>query len=102
MTLLLHAFDRVQNPWYLGGNISAGLPGGIEIAQNLLAKCWIGAHDGDKDKSGVSTAKLAIKKYQVEEVRGMLAPGRGKVRLDVRVLGVGEEMTLGAGSEKRE
>ena len=45
----------------------------------------------------MSTAKLAIKKYQVEEVRGMLATGRGKVGLDVRALGVGEEMVLGVG-----
>ena len=96
LTLLLHAFDRVQNPWYLGGNISMGMPGGLEIARNLLAKCWISAHDEDKDKSGVSVAKLAISKYTVADVKRLVEmEGRGaKVGLDVRILECGEEAFL--------
>ncbi|MCJ1239405.1 hypothetical protein MMC14_007401 [Varicellaria rhodocarpa] len=96
LTLLLHAFDRVQNPWYLGGNISMGMPGGLEIARNLLAKCWISAHDEDKEKSGFSVAKLCISKYSVADVTKLVELERrgGKVGLDVRVLDCGQEALL--------
>ena len=30
LTALLHSFDCVENPWWLGGNISAGSPGGTD------------------------------------------------------------------------
>ena len=36
-----------QNPWYMGGNIGSGLPGGSEIVQSLLAKAWNSADDGE-------------------------------------------------------
>ena len=96
LTLLLHAFDRVQNPWYLGGNISMGMPGGLEIARNLLAKCWISAHDEDKEKSGFSVAKLCISKYSVADVTKLVEMERRgeKVGLDVRVLDCGQEALL--------
>ncbi|MCJ1305702.1 hypothetical protein MMC08_008518 [Hypocenomyce scalaris] len=98
LTLLLHSFDRVQNPWYLGGNISAGLPGGLEIAQNLLAKCWIGAHDEEKETSGLSVGRVITRKYTVAEVKGMVEEGRkgGKVKVDVRALDCGESIVLRA------
>ena len=98
LTLLLHSFDRVQNPWYLGGNISAGLPGGLEIAQNLLAKCWISAHDEEKETSGLSVGRVITRKYTVAEVKGMVEEGRkgGKVKVDVRALDCGESFVLRA------
>ncbi|KAL6714443.1 hypothetical protein ACLMJK_007867 [Lecanora helva] len=95
LTLLLHSFDRVQNPWWLGGNIAAGLPGGVEIAQNLMAKCWISAHDEDKDNSGVSVMSVKTRKYKLEEVRELLRQERcGNV--DVAVLSPGAEVVLKA------
>ncbi len=101
LTALLHSFDRVQNPWWLGGNISAGLPGGLEIAQNLLARAWISAHDEDKENSGFSVSNIKTRKYTVDEVRALLHgddprpnKGTGYVLTDVRVLDVGEEMVL--------
>ncbi|KAI9870086.1 MAG: hypothetical protein M1830_004704 [Pleopsidium flavum] len=103
LTALLHSFDRVQNPWWLGGNISAGLPGGLEIAQNLLARAWISAHDGDKETSGLSVSSVKTRKYSVEEVRTMVQrgnsgveKGNANVSTDVRVLDVGQEMVLRA------
>ena len=98
LTALLHSFDRVQNLWWLGGNISAGLPGGLEIAQNLLTRCWISAHDEDKESSGVSVAKLITTKFSAQEVREMIERGRrgGKVATDVMVLDAGEEIVLRA------
>ncbi|MCJ1406046.1 hypothetical protein MMC19_000111 [Ptychographa xylographoides] len=89
LTLLLHSFDRVQNPWYLGGNISAGMPGGSEIAQKLMARCWVGAHDEEKVSSGISVKKCITRRYRVEEVRELV----GKA-VDVRVLDCGEDMLI--------
>lgn len=79
----------MQNPWWLGGNINAGLPGGVEIAKSLMAKCWVGAHDEDKDNSGFSVIRAAIRKYTRTEVREMV----GK-ETQVEELGVGEELVL--------
>lgn len=89
LTAFLHSFDRVQNPWWLGGNINAGLPGGVEIAKSLMAKCWVGAHDEDKDNSGFSVIRAATRKYTQTEVREMV----GK-ETQVEELGVGEELVL--------
>lgn len=103
LTALLHSFDRVQNPWWLGGNISAGLPGGLEIAQNLLARAWISAHDEDKEISGFSVSSIKTRKYSVDEVKAILRSGEpvakkgnANVHTDVKILDVGEEMVLKA------
>ena len=95
LTLLLHSFDRVQNPWYMGGNLAAGLPGGIEIAQNLMAKCWISAHDEDKDNTGLAVMSTKTRKYTKEEVREMLRQQLGS-NVHVANLGPGAEMVLKA------
>ena len=95
LTLLLHSFDRVENPWYLGGNVAAGLPGGIEIAQNLMARCWISAHDEDKDNTGLSVMAVKKRKHTKEEVREMLRRELGN-NVNVANLGPGAEMILKA------
>jgi hypothetical protein len=43
LTALIHSFDIVENPWYLGGYVSAGSPGGLQIAKSLYARAWISA-----------------------------------------------------------
>lgn len=91
LTALLHSFDRVQNPWWMGGNINSGLPGGIQIAQNLMAKCWISAHDEEKDNTGLSVMKVVTRKHHVDEVRSTVGGCT-----EVAVLGVGEERVLTA------
>lgn len=73
LTLLLHSWDRVTNAWYLGGNIISGLPGGVDIAKDLLAQCWISAHDEDKDSSGLAVLKCTVSKYSAEDVKRLLA-----------------------------
>ena len=95
LTLLLHSFDRVENPWYLGGNLAAGSPGGIEIAQNLMARCWISAHDEDKDNTGLSVMSVKTKKYTKEQVRNMLRQELGS-NVNVANLEPGAEMVLKA------
>ncbi len=92
LTLLLHSFDRVQNPWWMGGNVSAGLPGGVEIARNLMARYWVSAHDEDKDNSGVSTLQVKTRKYRLDEVEKMVSEQSGSTT--VVNLGVGRELIL--------
>lgn len=91
LTALLHSFDRVQNPWWMGGNVNAGLPGGVEIAKNLMAKCWISAHDEDKENSGLAVMKISKYKYTTKEVCEMVGD-----YTNVEVLAVGAEKILKA------
>ena len=77
----------------MGGNLAAGLPGGIEIAQNLMTRCWISAHDEEKDNSGLSVMSVKTRKYTKEEVREMLRRELGS-NVTVANLGPGAEMVL--------
>lgn len=56
-----------------------------------MTKCWVGAHDEDKENSGFSVIRAATKKYTRAEVREMV----GK-ETQVEELGVGEELVLRA------
>lgn len=103
LTLLMHSFDHVQNPWYLGGNISAGYRGGVAIAQGLMARCWLSAHDEPKDDKGISVSLLRTSRMTPEQIRRALWQGPDGEWLrttgwtcDVRSLGVGVEMVIKA------
>jgi hypothetical protein len=104
LTALLHSFDRVQNAWYMGGNICSGFPGGLEIVQKLCAKAWISAHDGDKETTGFANNKIKIKKFPREEIETVISP-RSEKFPDRRqgskavILQSGEEITLSAGMD---
>lgn len=102
LTVLLHCFDHAQNPWYLGGNIMAGMEGGAKIARALLARTWISAHDEPKDDQGMSVKQLKVKRSEAADVRKALWAGPEGMSLrkrgwicDVRSLDVGKEMTIG-------
>lgn len=102
LTALVHSFDRVENPWYLGGNISAGSPGGLHIARSLYAQTWISAHDADKKNRGLSVMQTRIGKFAVEEIETMFKQGRdNKLRSSTPtklvVLAAGEECQLEVG-----
>lgn len=56
-----------------------------------MTKCWVGAHDEDKENSGFSVIRAATRKYTRAEVREMV----GK-ETQVEELGVGEELILRA------
>lgn len=94
LTLLLHSFDRVNNPWWMGGNVAAGMPGGVEIAQNLMVRCWVSAHDEDKDNSGLSVKNVTKQKFTAEEVAEMCQDRVSGGNTSVLNLGVGEEIIL--------
>ncbi|KAI1498869.1 hypothetical protein F5X99DRAFT_392042 [Biscogniauxia marginata] len=72
LTALLHCMDRVQNPWWLGGNVCAGVPTGAEIATKLGARIWVSAHDGEKDVRGLATGMLKTRRWGRDEVEGVL------------------------------
>lgn len=99
LTALLHCFDRIQNSWYLGGNICAGFPGGLEICQKLCARAWISAHDGDKETTGIASSRITVEKYDREKVESVISPRSEKfpnrrTGTEAVVLQVGEEITL--------
>lgn len=98
LTALLHCFNRVQNPWYLGGNICTGLPEGIEVAQRLRARVWISAHDGEMEIEGLANRSVAVRKYERAEVEREVSPRSEKFPessgTEAVVLSVGEEMHL--------
>ncbi|KIW22526.1 uncharacterized protein PV07_12404 [Cladophialophora immunda] len=102
LTLLFHSFDYAQNPWYLGGNIMAGMYGGAEIARALMARCWISAHDEPKDARGIGVRKLQVRRISVDEVRRHLWTGEDGEWLkkrgwtcDVRQLEAGAKVFIG-------
>lgn len=72
LTALFHSFDRVVNPWYLGGTVCAGSPSGLEIARNLLAEVWISAHDEAKIVSGLSVKSTKTTKFSIEDLERLL------------------------------
>ena len=80
----------INNPWYLGGRINNGGPGGLEIARKLFAKVWIGAHDEDKKNTGLGTRQTRVKKWHVEDIRKLLDDSDGKRK----------RASSGTGSEK--
>ncbi|GAP86010.1 putative beta-lactamase superfamily protein [Rosellinia necatrix] len=77
LTALLHCIDSISNPWWLGGNICAGVPYGAEIASKLEARLWISAHDADKDVRGLATGLLKTRRWKDEEIEGALESGSG-------------------------
>ncbi|RKU42281.1 hypothetical protein DL546_000183 [Coniochaeta pulveracea] len=109
LTALLHCFDSVTNPWWLGGKVLLGAPAGKETAKRLQARVWISAHDGDKEVKGLATKFLETKKWMADDLGRQLAedkedgdrsaaavidgsrPWKGTTVLN---LGVGEEVML--------
>lgn len=103
LTALLHCFDTVSNPWWLGGNVCTGMTAGQEIASSLGARAWVSTHDGDKDIRGLIKRTLKTKKYGKEEVAASTSNNgdvdaksirSGSAGMEVLVLASGEEAIL--------
>lgn len=75
---LIHPFDRVENLWWLGGVIVTGFPGGQEIANNLLARYWVSAHDEDKEVGGISTKPVRTRRYDRHQAQLLMARTRSR------------------------
>ncbi|KAI9724258.1 MAG: hypothetical protein M1828_003682 [Chrysothrix sp. TS-e1954] len=72
LTALFHSFCRASNPWYLGGNILAGLPGGLEIARTLRPRVWVSAHDEEKLNTGMSVRGLKAERWSLSDMKAAL------------------------------
>ena len=100
-TLFLHGFNAVEAPWYLGGNMMAGLPGGLEIVRKLLPRVWVGVHDEEKKLRGAMAGTVRKTGFGLEEVEKRVGEalggeGKGGKRVtEVVRLESGKEMRLG-------
>jgi hypothetical protein len=72
LAALIHSFVQVDIPWYMGGNMASGCPGGLEIAKHLLPKVWIGAHDEKKKVGGFATRNISRKEFDLVDVEQQL------------------------------
>lgn len=68
--------------------MATGSPGGLEIARNLMPRCWVGAHDERKVVEGWMTRGIGRKDFEAKDISRRLG---GKT----------EVMTLEAGMEVR-
>ncbi|KAI6093939.1 hypothetical protein F4821DRAFT_7800 [Hypoxylon rubiginosum] len=98
LTALLHCMDSITNPWWLGGNICAGVPAGAEIATKLGARVWISAHDGEKEVRGLATGMLKTKRWKREEVEEALGPRAEMPKPNEEKLGHARNTSTGSGS----
>lgn len=92
---LFHAVNIEENPWYLGGKVVSGLPGGIELIKRFGAKYWVSAHDEVKENSGIATKLIKSRAYEVGEAQdvldGEMRVGEDTERTLIVRLNVGEE-----------
>ena len=72
LSLLMHCFKIIRNPWYLGGMITTGAVGGSEIAIKTRAEHWVSTHDEDKNDCGFSINQSRITYFSVEEIQQMM------------------------------
>lgn len=95
LTLLVHSMVQERNPWFMGGVVAAGAPGGMEVVRMLdgRVKHWVAAHDEEKDNRGVSVKLLKTQRYGMTDVEHLLRQeGYGHVKL--ACLDPGEELLM--------
>lgn len=93
VSALLHSLTVETNPWFMGGVVAAGAPGGVEVAKRVQAKYWVGAHDEVKDNKGMATAFLKTQPYDAEETEELLEEA-GVVGTKVYQLDAGEVLRI--------
>ncbi|KAF2166222.1 hypothetical protein M409DRAFT_66711 [Zasmidium cellare ATCC 36951] len=77
VTALIHSLNMESNPWFMGGLISGGAPGGIKLLEEVDVKYWISAHDEIKDSSGLAVAWISKTRYTTEDTTKMLRQREG-------------------------
>ena len=91
---LFHSMTVETNPWWMGGKVSLGTPGGLELARALgNVRYWIGAHDEEKENLGLATRWCKTRTYATEEVSQLLRSYQMEETMVLR-LQVGEEVRL--------
>lgn len=91
LTALFHGITREQNPWFLGGTVANGAPGGLEIAKLTKPRYWIGAHDEWKENNGFATVWIKTRRFENDEVTALLM-NSGVKDTTLWVGGVGERL----------
>lgn len=77
--------------------ISAGFAGGMQIANGLMARYWISAHDEDKHVGGVGTWTVKTRKFDRDEADKLGLGLGGKHKTEMMVLDTGGEMVIDSG-----
>ncbi|KAG5939953.1 hypothetical protein E4U53_007697 [Claviceps sorghi] len=72
LTVLLHSFDTVSRPWWLGGTLTSGFEDGQEIIAKLGARVWISACDAEKNTNGLIGRFTRRRRYTRDEVRRLI------------------------------
>jgi L-ascorbate metabolism protein UlaG (beta-lactamase superfamily) len=91
LSCMMHAFNSVAGPWFMGGNFVHGSPRGVEIAAALQPRVWVGAHDEEKRKTGLATRGIQTVRFDVEDVREKVGAVGGT---EVVVLAAGESVRI--------
>jgi hypothetical protein len=70
----------------------------MKLAHAMRARCWVSAHDEDKDDRGLATKLVRKERLDVREIMQALATresdGGSRWQVSVRRLGVGEQLIL--------
>lgn len=90
LDLMLWPWNRVANPWWLGGVISGGFPSGKPVCEAVEVGGWVSAHDEEKRVEGWVSGWIAKTRWNADEV-GKSTDGRVKALK----LGAGETATWG-------
>ncbi|KAK2590643.1 hypothetical protein QQS21_011670 [Conoideocrella luteorostrata] len=84
LTALMHCFDTVSRPWWLGGILTSGFEDGQEIIAKLGARAWISAYDGQKSFNGLARKFTHRRKYTRDEVQQLIRETTDTLALDPR------------------
>jgi len=96
LTALFHSVNVETNPWFMGGVVARGAPGGLPIAHELAAKHWISAHDEAKDNRGWATTWIKSRRYSIEDVKRELREAQGveEGETEVHLLALGQMLRI--------
>lgn len=72
LTALFHSINVEENPWFMGGMVAAGYPGGEQIVKELGARYWISAHDEVKDNRGWSVTWIKSTALSINDAQKKL------------------------------
>lgn len=93
VSALFHSLTMESNPWFMGGVVAKGAPGGVDIAKRFGTKYWIGAHDEPKENKGMATVFLKTKQYDADDAESLLNKN-GLQQTKVYQLDVGEVLRI--------
>jgi hypothetical protein len=97
LSALLHPFDTVVNPVWLGGTVNFGIENVKRIAKSMEPSVVIKTHDEEKVAAGFSTKWIECKTGELDEARQALDEamgGNGRHSASVYDLAPGEALWI--------